>query len=536
MMRLEKSLAPERIRYQSPIDRLLAEQGALQTPVGVFTSKHQVHAESDQARLYKQLIPLSKPGAGEQYAFQVDLDKCTGCKACVSACHSLNGLEDDETWRDAGAIHGGSPAAPYQQTVTTACHHCADPACLNGCPVLAYEKDADTGIVRHLDDQCIGCQYCVLKCPYDVPKYSKALGIVRKCDMCHGRLADGEAPACVQACPTEAIRITIVNTEQTIREAKQNGGFLPGAPSPDYTAPTTKYITKRQIPENALGGDHGSLRPEHAHFPLVIMLTLTQLSIGLYTVALFSGPGRLNAFANGFAFLFLLAGLASSTAHLGRPLGAWRAFLNLRRSWLSREIVVFGLTGWIAAIYTVTPLAGFISGPVIELMGWGTVLTGLIGIFCSVMIYHDTRREAWRFSISAGKFFGTTFGLGPACFMALSISLGEGPGPTGLVLLTGAIFSAKLAGETWRLRAAANDSPRGKSALLMLKPLLPWMAARFTASVLGMLLLPIAALASASPLTPAIAAAGFALLTAGEILERALYFKAVVAPKMPRSF
>ena len=51
--------------------------------------------------------------------------------------------------------------------------------------MLAYEKDAETGIVRHLDDQCIGCQYCVLKCPYDVPKYSKKRGIVRKCDMCY---------------------------------------------------------------------------------------------------------------------------------------------------------------------------------------------------------------------------------------------------------------------------------------------------------------------------------------------------------------
>ena len=55
--------------------------------------------------------------------------------------------------------------------------------------MLAYEKDPVTGIVRHLDDQCIGCSYCILKCPYDVPKYSRARGIVRKCDMCHSRLA-----------------------------------------------------------------------------------------------------------------------------------------------------------------------------------------------------------------------------------------------------------------------------------------------------------------------------------------------------------
>ena len=108
---------------------------------------------------------------------------------------------------------------------------------MNGCPVLAYEKDPETGIVRHLDDQCIGCQYCVLKCPYDVPKYSTELGIVRKCDMCHSRLAEGEAPACVQACPTEAIRITIVNTEATTVAARGGAQFLAGAPA--GVVPTT---------------------------------------------------------------------------------------------------------------------------------------------------------------------------------------------------------------------------------------------------------------------------------------------------------
>jgi formate dehydrogenase iron-sulfur subunit len=84
---------------------------------------------------------------------------------------------------------------------------------MNGCPVLAYEKDAKTGIVRHLDDQCIGCQYCVLKCPYEVPRYSSRLGIVRKCDMCANRLSVGEAPACVQSCPSAAIKITVVAKE-----------------------------------------------------------------------------------------------------------------------------------------------------------------------------------------------------------------------------------------------------------------------------------------------------------------------------------
>ena len=176
---------------QTLIDELLSEQSVLQTPVAKFSDYHD--REPDLAPHYRQLIPLEKPRSGEQYAFEVALDRCTGCKACVSACHSLNGLDEDESWRDVGAMVGGDTAPGWQQTVTSTCHHCEDPGCLNGCPVGAYEKEKDTGIVRHLDDQCIGCSYCILKCPYDVPKYSKKRGIVRKCDMCHQRLMEGEA-------------------------------------------------------------------------------------------------------------------------------------------------------------------------------------------------------------------------------------------------------------------------------------------------------------------------------------------------------
>ena len=76
------------------------------TPVERFAKRHDRADFPAQARYYRDLIPSSKPGRGQQYAFAVDLDVCTGCKACVSACHSLNGLEEDETWRDVGLITG----------------------------------------------------------------------------------------------------------------------------------------------------------------------------------------------------------------------------------------------------------------------------------------------------------------------------------------------------------------------------------------------------------------------------------------------
>ena len=149
---------------QTLIDELLSEQSVLQTPVAKFSDYHD--REPDLAPHYRQLIPLEKPRSGEQYAFEVALDRCTGCKACVSACHSLNGLDEDESWRDVGAMVGGDTAPGWQQTVTSTCHHCEDPGCLNGCPVGAYEKEKDTGIVRHLDDQCIGGPVVVADCGF----------------------------------------------------------------------------------------------------------------------------------------------------------------------------------------------------------------------------------------------------------------------------------------------------------------------------------------------------------------------------------
>ncbi len=222
------------------VDLLLEEQQSL-SAVERFSQRHEVDDLPLQARYYRDLIPFDRPGAGQQLAFRVDLDRCTGCKACVTACHSLNGLDPGETWRDIGGLVGEVAGLAYQQTVPSACHHCEDHGCLAGCPVQAYAKDPETGIVRHLDDQCIGCQYCVLKCPYDVPKYNPARGIVRKCDLCSGRLAVGEAPACVQGCPNEAISIEIVDT--TVPRVERLLPVEAGAmPSSRITRPTTRYV------------------------------------------------------------------------------------------------------------------------------------------------------------------------------------------------------------------------------------------------------------------------------------------------------
>ena len=526
-----------RMTERTLIDELLTEQQSL-TAVERFARKHEDGSLPAQARYYRDLIPLDKPKADEQYAFGVDLDACTGCKACVSACHSLNGLDDDETWRDIGLLHGGTIDEPYQQTVTTACHHCVEPACLEGCPVRAYEKDPDTGIVRHLDDQCIGCQYCVLKCPYDVPKYSVKRGIVRKCDMCHSRLAAGEAPACVQACPNGAIAIRVVSKSDMTKRSAPGERLLPGAFDSHYTKPTTSYTTRKSMPANARAGDAGALRLEHAHWPLIGMLVLTQIAAGLFASAsaiaianpiLFASAKTMFGVA-GFGALQL--GLAVSVLHLGKPLGAWRAFLALRTSWMSREILAFtGFAGAAAAFATSSfwPALDAISIPIIHV----TTLLGFIGVACSAMIYADTRRAFWRSDLTFIKFFGTALLLGSAGVAALL----DGEAARVLLIVAVILRTALFGWEFHQLQRglADKDDPTHGSALTvwqLQRPLVFARAALFAASTATGLF----AIGTSATTSTLLATASFLFTLISQTIERTIFFTAVIAPRMPGPF
>jgi hypothetical protein len=99
----------------SLLDLLLREQNDL-TAVEQFAAWHDAPPQPNLSK-YSALIPATQPAAGQQYAFQVDLESCSGCKACVVACHELNGLDDSETWRDVGILHGGTTEQPAIQHV-----------------------------------------------------------------------------------------------------------------------------------------------------------------------------------------------------------------------------------------------------------------------------------------------------------------------------------------------------------------------------------------------------------------------------------
>ncbi len=539
------------------------------TAVSQFSRVHTRQDVPLQERYYRELIPFSRPGPGEQYAFEVDLDQCSGCKGCVTACHSLNGLEDDEAWRDVGLLLGGDGAQAAQQTVTTACHHCVDPGCLNGCPVLAYEKDPVTGIVRHLDDQCIGCQYCVMKCPYDVPKYSQRLGIVRKCDMCHQRLDDGEAPACVQACPNEAIKITLVRQDQITSRYRQPGSgdaggyaepdfnelaagvsefgrgnrFLPGSPEPDYTLPTTRFKTRSPRVATLRAADESVLKPEPAHWPLIFLLVFSQASVGLAIVAALFGvagmdPGgsrrgealtRTPLLIVSAAFMSLALGLA--TFHLGRPMKAWRVFLGWRTSWFSREAIAFG--GYMGAIALAAGLAVLNFDGLLPMVLPAAALLGFIAVFSSLMLYVDTRREFWSFYHAGVRFAGTTLLLGMVGWMAIQFYGGTLPAAALLCVVGCSLSKVLLEASVMMHNGARGWTPLKRTARLIVGPLRVAAGFRMFAFSMGGVLFPMLGLTGSIPMNGDLAFVCFAGLLAGELAERFLFFTAVSPSQMP---
>ena len=559
----------KKVDPQAFLEELLQEQHEL-SAIEKYAQQHDAGDLPEQEQYYRDLIPLSKPASGEQYAFEVDLDLCSGCKACVTACHNLNGLAEEETWRNVGIVLGGNEDEPVQQHVTTACHHCVEPACMHGCPVNAYEKDEDTGIVKHLDDQCIGCQYCILKCPYEVPKYNKERGIVRKCDMCSDRLSVGEAPACVQACPTEAIRIVLVDKNKIV-DGTQAGSLVPGAPESSYTQPTTTYKKKDALPNNTLPGDFYNVKPQHAHPPLVIMLVLTQLSVGAFCVNLVLQNFISNEIVKSMevvyavsAFVLGIIAIHSALFHLGRPLYAFRAFLGLKKSWLSREIVVFGAFAGAAMIYAMLsalPLPAikerftapqFLYNDTLLLAaGIAVAISGIIGVICSVMIYGDCRKDIWRESITGIKFFGSMIITGLSTIIFISLIAAMFMDSIDAILLMSAYGEklclillvctvAKLIWEASIFRHLRDHSHtvHKRSAILMIRDLSTITQLRFAAGLLGGIVIPLFIMLQYASDTSAtviciLAGVSFIFTLLGEFAERYLFFSAAVSDRMP---
>lgn len=154
-----------------------------------------------------------------QKAMLVDITQCIGCRSCEQACQESHGLPvEHEPALSATALTVVEERK--ERFVRRLCMHCQDPACASACPVGGLVK-ADFGGVVYQADKCIGCRYCMMACPFTVPRYewSRLAPLVRKCDFCAERVSQGLQPACVEACPVGAT--TFGDRDEMLAEARR---------------------------------------------------------------------------------------------------------------------------------------------------------------------------------------------------------------------------------------------------------------------------------------------------------------------------
>jgi DMSO reductase iron-sulfur subunit len=466
------------------------------------------------------LIPKIPLQDGEQYRFHFDMSKCIGCKCCEVACAEQNNNPAHVSWRRVGEVEGGVFPHTQRLHLSMGCNHCLDPACMTGCPTQAYHKDQETGIVLHNAEICIGCEYCIWNCPYGVPVFNEERGVVGKCDMCHGRLKEGDKPACVNACPSEAISIEIVNIEEWKRKYAEEAN-APGLPSAHETISTTRITLPADMPLDTEKADYHRVKSEKPHWSLVAMTVVTQLSAGAvaaaWLVSLLSGT-EVRVAATAALALGLLS-FAVSPLHLGRPALAPLAMRNWRTSWLSREVLALTSFGAAASVYAA---ALWLAPPLSAWLGAAAVSVGVCGVYASARIDLVPGRPAWNSGHTIAEFFLTAATLGPLLLSAIGVR------PDLLPIVAAAAAIAQIVNQVWKFLRLIRSEDFEEQA-----------SARLLSSDLARLfLLRLALLAfggAALPLT-GYALLGFAAAFAGEILGRYLFFVSVVPKNMAMTF
>jgi formate dehydrogenase iron-sulfur subunit len=173
-----------------------------------------------------------KPGK----AVLVDTSKCVGCWWCYAACKQAHNLPETikpdpqnppELQANVWTTLSTSKNNNEWHFAKRQCMHCQFPACVNACPVGALEKTAN-GPVVYNEHKCIGCRYCMVACPFGVPNFEweDPTPWIRKCDFCAGRLAEGQEPACVSACPMGALKFG--EREDLLTQARERIAAEPG--------------------------------------------------------------------------------------------------------------------------------------------------------------------------------------------------------------------------------------------------------------------------------------------------------------------
>jgi Fe-S-cluster-containing dehydrogenase component len=195
-----------------------------------------------------------------------DSTLCVGCQACMVACKKANNMPieysgsqrqwdnpvdlSSKTLNIIKVYENGTHMTKDSEIdgyafVKRHCMHCVDPACVSACPATAMTKDAKTGVVTYNKDACIGCRYCQVACPFDIPKFEwdNPFPKIVKCQLCNHLLVKGQISACCSACPTGASLFGPV--AELIKEAERRQSMTAGK---YYEFPVSEISsTKKQV-------------------------------------------------------------------------------------------------------------------------------------------------------------------------------------------------------------------------------------------------------------------------------------------------
>jgi len=363
------------------------------------------------------------------YAFSFDASACSGCKACQEACKDKNGLPVGILWRRVIEVSGGEWQAHgsawensvFAYNLSVACNHCTHPKCAGVCPTDAYQVRPD-GIVLLDATKCMGCGYCTWACPYAAPQYDIQSGVMTKCDFCADRLDAGLPPSCVAACPLRVLNYCQLE-DMEMMKGGQRLWQLPGTehpfPLPAFSRTEPHLVVKPHLAmqttlDKSVANAEEIWPPgssEHqrglvaAHeLPLVAFTLLAQMAAGLALGGLvtpLSMPAMLS-----IGMLLGLGGLISFL-HLGRKRNAWRAVVHIRKSWLSREVLMAGL---FAIAWAVT--AGWQVWQGSPTTPWPMAILGIGLVYSMSRVYRLRAVPSWNTWRTQAAFFLSTITLG----------------------------------------------------------------------------------------------------------------------------
>jgi len=335
--------------------------------------------------------------------FVLDLDRCTGCAACVVACTNENEVTEGLSWRRIHTYNEQRLATAPVYHFTLACNHCLEPACLHNCPANAYTKNPSTGTVLIDQDSCIGCRYCAWVCPYEAPRYNSDIGFMEKCTFCEHRLNEDLSPVCVTACPTDALGFERNDDPALVqRPGFPEIGLQPAVRVVGCRRQKAPEMTAAPIAVNVVSPrpalDWNGFKRE---WSLWFFTSVAILLVAWFAAA--AAWSRAIPLAV-FACVGILA-MAVSALHLGRKTRIWRAILNIRRSWVSREVVLFSTFFAAACASALRP----------EAMGsasWVVAAVGFASLFAMDMVYRVRGQPALTVPHSAMATLTAAFYIG----------------------------------------------------------------------------------------------------------------------------